>query len=618
MGSSLRRLALALALALAPAAAWTRDAFVMLSGGASPIQNNYSQYVQARAVASFFEENYPADSVWIFFGAGNVEGETPSFGDVRRQTRKDGLVLESWTPGALKRNRPAKREVILKALREEILPAVHDGGTLFLFVGDHGLLSGGERPESAIDLWGVDPDPSSKWRGKLVDNERLRVGELQKLLADGLGRGRVVFAMTQCFSGGFHFLGIPREVAADPAWFAGKAPAWAAPARDAAPLPLAAGYTATDHYSFAAGCVPDPDPERWAGYERFLPENLLGIDLFTLQPAGTRRNSFYAAHVEATLEDRTVDKPQATSERYLERWATLIETRLAKAANLSPRVRAAVATYRRAVDTGKVGARDAALRERRDLFARFTQRLVEQAPTLKNLLTQGTLAQLGKTAGPLPPAARFAWAPAGTHGTDAAAAERRKLWREVLLPAWKEEVLAGKIRALEDLDVLAFEKVLIAADEKGRELVTGPGWYGALLPYLFSASAAYGPVGAARAEPIARWGAQRRGAIIAWARASESADSQAAAEKVFPPPRRVQATKDVLGAVAGKTAAERARSDISARPIAPKTAAERVLFYRRVLAAWAFLLEVKEERALAQVKRLTALERTPLPHAHRG
>lgn len=67
-----------------------RDAFVMLSGGVSPFHNNFSQYLQARAVAIFFEKNYPPDSVWTFFGAGNVEGKKPVLADVFCVTNRDG------------------------------------------------------------------------------------------------------------------------------------------------------------------------------------------------------------------------------------------------------------------------------------------------------------------------------------------------------------------------------------------------------------------------------------------------------------------------------------------------------------------------------------------------
>jgi len=589
---SLPRLLL-LGLCLALPNAWARDAFVLLSGGVSPLQNNYSQYLQARAVARFFERSYPADSVWIFFGAGNVEGQTPVFGDVRRQLKRDGLVLESWLPGPLKRNRPARREAILKALREEILPAVRDGGTLFLFVGDHGSRTRGKPPESTIDLWAVDPDPSGQWGWKYAEGERLTVGELRKILVEGLGRGRLVFVMTQCFSGGFHFLGIPREPVANPAWFAGKVPKWVRPA-SAAPLPLAAGYTATDHYSIAAGCDPDPDPDNWEGYERYLPENLLGVDLFTLAPRGTRRPSFYAAHVEATLADGTVDKPHSTSERYLERWARLIETRLAREKGLTPQAQKALAHYQFATNGGKLNARDPELKERQALFARFTRRLEEQSPSSGRLLTAGTRKDLERAGG------SEGTAPDPAAKTRAAAnAQRRKLWRETLRPAWKEAVLAGSIPELADARAFEFEQTLIAEDEKGNELMFPSGGPNPLMPYLFAASGAAYPAtaDAARAEAIARWGAQRRRTIVAWARSLESADLKAAAARAFPPLRR-SAVEDAEGA------GDAIDSDI---------AAERVLFYRRVVAAWAFLLELKEGTALDEVKRLTALERTRLP-----
>src|SRR5262252_8614706 len=71
-----------------------RDAFVLISGGDSPTENNYSQYLQAKAVSKFFVQAYPTNAVWIFFGAGNVEGGKPVFSDVYRQVKKDGLTLD--------------------------------------------------------------------------------------------------------------------------------------------------------------------------------------------------------------------------------------------------------------------------------------------------------------------------------------------------------------------------------------------------------------------------------------------------------------------------------------------------------------------------------------------
>lgn len=615
-----RSILLLAALLLVPPLAAARDVFVLLSGGASPTSNNYSQYLQARAVAKYFEDNYPAESTWVFFGAGNVTGAPPVFGDVRRQYKQDGLVLESWLPGPLNRNRPAKREEVLRAFREEILPAVRDGGTLYLFVGDHGSTTPRSEPyDTTIDLWGVDPDPGTARGWKLVNNEKLTALELREVLAEGLGRGRVVFCMTQCYSGGFHFLGIPRHVSPNPAWFRGSVPDWAAPGEPEA-LPLAAGFTAADHYSLAAGCDPDPDPDKWAGYERFVPENLLGLDLFTLEPAGTRRDSFFAAHVEATLVDQTIDKPHSTSERYLERWATLIETRLAEEKNLTYRVRRAVAAYHRAVDSGRPRLRDPALRERKELFDRFTTRLAKQAPSVKDQLLTGKRADLEKLAGKLPPGANFerpeASASGGNRGTGTT--ETRRVWREQLWPVWRDAVEAGQISELADPHALAFERTLLAEEEKGRQLMFRSGWQEPLLNHIFWATGSHDPATAepARAEAVARWGAVRRRTIMAWVRAHESEEIRTAAATAFPPPRPRSTPAPATPAAERPTpppASTPAVTNLSLRPIQPKIAAERVLLYRRVLAAWAFLVAVKEEPALAKVRELTELERTPLP-----
>src|SRR2546428_13782101 len=75
-----------------------RDAFVLISGGDSPFENNYSQYLQARAVATWFERNYPRDSGGGFFGAGNVEGEPPVLGARRRTVQRAGVTIASCVP----------------------------------------------------------------------------------------------------------------------------------------------------------------------------------------------------------------------------------------------------------------------------------------------------------------------------------------------------------------------------------------------------------------------------------------------------------------------------------------------------------------------------------------
>jgi hypothetical protein len=175
------------------AVAAPQDAWVVLSGGGTPATNNYSQYLQAQALNRWLRQHVPAEAVWTFFGAGNVPGKPVRLADTRRQIEEGGELLETWLPGELEGNRPATRSEVLHALRREILPRVADGGTLFLFVGDHGELSEREPRESRIVLWQLEPAPLTP-RGWLTNLEQvLGVRELREVIAGGLGRGRVVF-----------------------------------------------------------------------------------------------------------------------------------------------------------------------------------------------------------------------------------------------------------------------------------------------------------------------------------------------------------------------------------------------------------------------------------------
>jgi hypothetical protein len=573
----------------------------MLSGGDSPLENNYSQYLQARAVVACFERNYPPDSVWVFFGAGNIEGEQPVFGDVRRAVQRDGITLDTWLPGCLSRNRPAKRDVILRALHEEILPAVAGGGTLYLFVGDHGSRTRGKSGESIINLWSLERDPQSERGWRSNDDESLGVAELRRVLAQGLGKGRLVFCMTQCHAGGFHYLSVPREMTPNPGWFT-RAADWAVP-REQPVFPRAAGFTAADEYSPAAGCDPDPGPDGWAGYERFVPEKLFGLDLFTLEPRGKALRSFAEAHVAATLVDHTIDNPYSTSEQYLERWATLIETRLVKEPNLTERVKQQVAVYLHTVDGATPRVSDRSFRERQMVFHRFIERLTQQNPAVRELLT-GTRKQLDEV---IEPTRDHDEGPAPRRRRGRSRfAEVRELWNESIRPAWKTAVEANQVTGLAGA-ALEFEKRLLSKEAQGRDYLFGDA--DELDREIFWRSGYSNPqtVDPEKAEAIARWGVQRRRKILAWAQTAEDETVRAAAEKwsQIRSRRRPNSEPSQPGPIL--------RSEDLGRPISPEVAAERTLFYRRVLAAWEFLLALNERAALARVRELTELERTPLP-----
>lgn len=576
---------------VAPPEGGARDVFVLLSGGGTPLSNNYSQYLQAKAYATYFERRYAAWPQWVFFGVGNREGEKPILGDARKQVRRNGRLVESWLPGPLKVNRPATRDSFLRALREEILPMVRGGGTLFLFVGDHGTESRGDNPESLITMWQLkrQKDRADSWA---TDNkEVLGVAELRTVLTEGIGQGQVVFVMSQCHAGGFHFLSTPREVAPPAEWFVAM-PEWAMPKPPLPPL-RAAGFTATDQQSLAAGCDPDPDPDTWAGYERFIPEALLGLDLFTLQEKGSGLRSFAAAHEAATLVDRTIDKPRSTSEQYLETWARTIE-KLAGEPALAPEAAQAVATYRQAVDTGQIATTTPALRERQAQFQRFTQRLTEQSPTAKELLLTGDRKKLEAAIGPA----------AASRGPRGPSEEARKAWNDVLRPAWKAAVLENKVPGLSGA-AMDFEKHVLGLEDKGRSFIFARGGNNPLLNEMFWRSGYAHPatLDLKKAEAVTWWGAVRREKIGEWARASSNEAVRTAATTVnLPMPRRPPTTEPRTNS-----------SGVSSRPLSTKTAAERVLFYRRTLAAWEFLAAMNHRKALAEIDALTSLERTPMP-----
>jgi hypothetical protein len=586
-----------------------RDVFVMLSGGDSPLDNNYSQYLQASAMVNFLQQNYPRNSVWVFFGAGNRKG-APVLSDVFRQVKRDGRLVDTWLPGDLPNNRPATREEFLPALRREILPAVAGGGTLFLFVGDHGSRTRGAEPESEITLWGLHRDNTADHGWDHRDNESLGVAELGGIFAAGLGKGRVVFCMTQCHSGGFHFLAMAHDLAPDRQWFTAP-PSWLRHLPPQVSLRVA-GFSATDEFSLASGCDPSPDPDEWAGYERYLPEHLLGLNLFTLQHAGSAMRSFAEAHDAAVLVDDTIDKPCSTSEQYLECWATLIETHLVRESDLTPPVKRAVAEFERTVNGAKPKLADAAFSERQAQFDRFIGQLAKRTGN-HDLLASGTRAELEDAIDPPEPQsssmnpggvsteppgpAPMERGPAQGRGRRGGPGGRVRPWSQTIRPAWTAAVQAGQVTNLPP-DAVDFEEHVLNLERRGNNYFSGGPeslrdevyWQGG-----------YGDpktMDPKRADAVSLWAAERRDQIIAWARASDSTTVRTAAERLaqlVPPAPSADAM------------------DQADQAILKMTAADRTLFYRRVLAAWQFLLAVNDKPALARLKELTDLERTPLP-----
>ena len=580
------------------------DAFVVISGGGTPLSNNYSQFLQARALNDWLRTRYADEAVWTFFGAGNRTGAPAVFADARRQLKEDGKIVESWLPGVLDHNRPATKAEILGALKNEILPRIAAGGTLTLFVGDHGELSRGKNPESAITLWQMKPTGTGRNAGwKSDEGEVLTVSELRAALVAGVGRGRVVFCFTCCHSGGFHHLDVPRAAPANPAWFRGLQPVEYADWSETVAPARMAGFVATTEDSLAAGCDPDPDPENWLGYERHFPEALMGLDLMSGRKIGEARASFAAAHEAATLVDRTIDKPSSTSEAWLERYATLIETVLAESPALTPAVRMQVDRFQRIVNGEPAEVADAAFTAFQHRTERFVAALAGQNPASATLLRAGTRAELAAVIGPEP--GNAGGGGGGRRG--GGASNVRKLWTETIRPVWKAALEARKVAGIPEA-ARAFELHLIGLEEKNPARIFLPGDRDAVRNEVFwrSGYAIPAETNQARAMAVARWEAGRRAAIIAWARTAPDDKVRAAAVTWGGPVRPATANSSATGQRVADAGPPRA---------ARKEAVRRALFYRRVLGAWAFLIAVDERGALERLTELRALEETPLPPA---
>ena len=181
----------------------------------------------------------------------------------------------------------------------------------------------------------------------------------------------------------------------------------------------------------------------------------------------------------------------------------------------------------------------------------------------------------------------------------------RRHWNESVRPAWTSAVTANQITNVPPA-VLQFEKYLLSQEAKGEDYFFARDGE-RMQEEVFWHSGYSDPqtVDLAKAEAIARWGLERRRTILTWAKARDDETVRAAAEKLSQSRRQRRPDNTP------NTSTDESRVWIE--PVSKETAAERTLFYRRVLAAWEFLLAVNERPALNRLRELTELERTPLP-----
>jgi hypothetical protein len=171
----------------------------------------------------------------------------------------------------------------------------------------------------------------------------------------------------------------------------------------------------------------------------------------------------------------------------------------------------------------------------------------------------------------------------------------RRLWQGTVRPAWKKAVDAGAITNLTPA-ALALEKQLLSAEDRGRDFLFSDAAEEELEIEIYWRGG-YGDPRNAEPDPggvVSRWGARRTDTILDWAQASGNARLRSAGKRL---------AQDWL----------ESEPEPSTPLMSRDIAAARVLFYRRVLAAWEFLLAVNDRPALDQLAAFDRLEHTSLP-----
>jgi hypothetical protein len=293
------------------------DQILVLSGGAAPMANHYSQYLQTKTLTENLKTQFPRTEITTMFGAGNIEGQKPVLADVHRATKgSNGLSVETQIPGFIAKNRPATHAEVAKYFSEPSRAQMSKSETLFMFIGDHGMpnvLSDGSSDSSfndnCINLWGFTADLASE-RYQIGDmrEQCLSKTQLKSYLDKKVPAGRVVYAMSQCYSGGFHKMSVTT------------------PGGYPSAENRVCGFTAITEDTTASGCTADVDGPGYQGYERSFTEQLTGIDVVSGRKLRAPKPAVLDAHRAAALEDKAKDIPLSTSDFFLWKWALALES----------------------------------------------------------------------------------------------------------------------------------------------------------------------------------------------------------------------------------------------------------------------------------------------------
>lgn len=286
------------------------DQFLVISGGNDPTTNHYSQYLQTRSLAEHLRERVPQEQVRVYFGAGNNPDEKPLLADVHRTIQNNGVAVNKMLPGVIKGNTPATKQNILRYFESDEVTQQTAADRLFILVGDHGMPNNTKPTNydnNCINAWAL-----NNQTGQTLSfaESCLSKNDLGRKLSTQVKAATTVFAMSQCFSGGFHQMAVSKTASGGYPTVTTKG---------------LCGFTAVTDDTYASGCTPDADGPSYQGYERYFTEQLTGKNIVTGALIGAPKNSFQEAHDAATLIDMTIDIPLSTSDYYLWQWSKALE-----------------------------------------------------------------------------------------------------------------------------------------------------------------------------------------------------------------------------------------------------------------------------------------------------
>jgi len=556
----------ALSIVCATAAAVPR--VLVLSGGGGPHGNHYSQYLQTKLLADELRGALGDDLVTVRFGAGNDLKRPVTVHDVHRRIRgNDGLEYSATLPGRISGNAAATKEAVIEYFQKDA-EAIGKDDTFFLFVTGHGEPNEGDATfaNNCIGLWGFDANHLTM---RPFSEACLSVSELGRLLNRNVRAKKSVFAMTQCFSGGFHQMSV-RSIQGYPT----------------ADVDVC-GFTAVTPDTVASGCTADVDGPRYKGYERYLAQQLTGIDVVTGKPMPyPRKATLREAHVAAALEDTAKDIPFSTSDYYLTSWADALEANGFQLRTGTITKEAVEKLYRRALDASD------------STWPPF-QRAGELKSAIDDRLAylKGTMALIGRYD---PETAFYLQLPFAAFKArlDAVLARQNRLeaeaalldksaamtWKRYGFEPWKAALAEGKVDNLTDEERDNFERGFLTELE-----AKGGGMQRASLFRM----AVWSPTNGRRAESLGRYLARREGLRDAWLRANSSSDAQVQLD-------RSQKFRDERDRRLMQAAKAQERYD----------QLRRLYFTRRQIAAATVLAAANDKKAIAEVTGLEECERT--------